>query len=126
MSTTQQHWLVHSDGLFLVYTRKAEANVNVMRWRAPLYVAAVDRGSLRLVRENEQVVMPLIGDGVNDPNHVARMGNFHVTNASPETSWVTVGETLPHDGWNGNLLLARVHWSRPNRLAPAGRRAAPS
>ncbi len=33
MSTTQQHWLPHSEGLFLVYTRKAEENVNVMRWR---------------------------------------------------------------------------------------------
>jgi len=120
MSTTQQHWLVHSDGLFLVYTRKAEENVNVFRWRAPLYVAAVDREGLRLVRESEQVVMPVIGYGVDDPNHVARMGNFHTTAASPDVSWVTVGETLPHDGWHGNLLLARIHWSRPNRLAPAG------
>ena len=120
MSTTQQHWLVHSDGLFLVYTRKAEENANVFRWRAPLYVAAVDREGLRLVRESEQVVMPVIGDGVDDPNHVARMGNFHTTAASPDVSWVTVGETLPHDGWHGNLLLARIHWSRPNRLARAG------
>jgi hypothetical protein len=31
MSTTQQRWLPHSDALFLVYTRKAENNVNVMR-----------------------------------------------------------------------------------------------
>jgi hypothetical protein len=118
MSTTQQHWLVHSDGLFLVYTRKAHQNVKVFRWRAPLYVAAVDRENLRLLRDTERIVHPLVGDGVNDPNHVARMGNFHVTNASPDESWVTVGETLPHDGWHGNLLLARVRWSRPNRLAP--------
>jgi uncharacterized phage-like protein YoqJ len=27
MSTTQQHWLTHSDGLFLVYTRKEPSNV---------------------------------------------------------------------------------------------------
>ena len=48
MSTTQQHWLVHSDSLFLVYTRKDKLNQNVMRWRAPLYLARVDRKTLRL------------------------------------------------------------------------------
>ena len=31
MSTTQQHWLAHSDRLFLVYTRKDDCNVNVFR-----------------------------------------------------------------------------------------------
>ncbi len=115
MSTTQQHWLVHSDGLFLVYTRRAENNVNVFRWRAPLFVAQVDPETLRLIPDTEQVVLPLLGDGVNDAKHVARMGNFHVTNVSPEQSWVTVGETLPHDGWRGDLLLARIFWKRPNR-----------
>ena len=53
MSTTQQHWLPHSDGLFLAYTRKAEENANVMRWRAPLYLAQVDRATLRLIRASE-------------------------------------------------------------------------
>ncbi len=116
MSTTQQHWLPHSDGLFLVYTRKAESNVNVMRWRAPLYLAEVDREALRLVRSSERVVLPLIGDGIDDPAHVARMGNFHTVAATPGESWVTVGETLPADGWRGDTLLARIRWSRPNRL----------
>jgi hypothetical protein len=116
MSTTQQHWLTHSDALLLVYTRKAERNVNVFRWRAPLYVAEVDRRKLQLVRASERVVLPLVGDGINEPRHVARMGNFHVTNASPGESWVTAGETLPDDGWRGNLLMARIHWKRPNRL----------
>ena len=117
MSTTQQRWLAHNEGLFLVYTRKAEENVNVFRWRAPLYVAQVDTRTLRLMRSTEQVVLPLIGDGVKDPDHVARMGNFHVVHAAPEESWVTVGETLPHDGWKGDTLLARIHWLVPNRLA---------
>ncbi len=119
MSTTQQHWLPHSDGLFLVYTRKAEENVRVMRWRAPLYVAEVDRETLRLIRASERVVLPLIGDGIADPTHVARMGNFHTVAAAPGEFWVTVGETLPEDGWRGDTLLARVRWGRPNRLAPA-------
>ena len=117
MSTTQQHWLSHSDALFLVYTRQAEENTAVMRWRAPLYMAEVDRDSLRLKRATEQIVFPLIGDGVNDPDHVARMGNFHCNAVTPDESWVTVGETLPYDGWAGDTLLARVRWNRPNRLA---------
>lgn len=118
MSTTQQHWLTHSDGLFLVYTRKDKTNANVIRWRSPLWVAQVDPEKLCLIRETEQVVLPLVGDGVNDPNHVALMGNFDVTNLSPEESCVTVGEWLPRDGAKGNVLLGRIKWNRPNRLAP--------
>lgn len=117
MSTTQQHWLTHSDGLFLVYTRKDPANINVIRWRSPLWVARVDVDRSCLIRATEQVVLPLVGDGVNDPDHVALMGNFHVTNASPEESWVTVGEWMPRDGCKGDVLLARIRWSKPNRLA---------
>ena len=120
MSTTQQHWITHSDGLFLVYTRKDASNVNVFRWRAPLFVARVDPGKLCLMRHSEQVALPLVGDGVADAKHVARMGNFHTTAASPDESWITVGETLPHDRWEGDLLMARLRWSRPNRSAVLG------
>jgi hypothetical protein len=118
MSTTQQRWLVHSEALYLVYTRKAADNVNVVRWRAPLFMARLDREKLRLVRASEHVVFPLIGDGVGDPRHVALMGNFHTVAAGPHESWVTVGENRPNDGWAGDTLLARVQWNRPNRLAP--------
>ncbi len=116
MSTTQQHWLTHSDGLFLVYTRKDASNVNVIRWRAPLFVARVDPDRLVLIRETEQIVHPLQGDGVKGADHVPLMGNFHVTNASPEQSWVTVGSWLPRQQARGQLLLARIHWSQPNQL----------
>ena len=116
MSTTQQRWITHSHGLFLVYTRKSENNINVMRWRSPLYIAQVDTDRLCLVRESEKVVFPLIGDGINDPDHVARMGNFHTVNASQKESWVTVGETLPNDNWKGNTLLGRIFWNRGNGL----------
>lgn len=115
MSTTQQHWLTHSDGLFLAYTRKAEENVNVMRWRAPLYLAQVDRRTLRLIRATEQIVFPLVGDGINDPTHVPHYGNFHVNNVNGRESWITAGEVIPAN-FRGDLLLARVKWSRPNRL----------
>lgn len=116
MSTTQQHWLTHSDGLFLVYTRKDKSNENVMRWRSPLWVAQVDTDKRCLIKSSEQVVLPLVGNGIDEPNQVALMGNFHVTHASPEESWVTVGEWMPRDGYRGDVLLARVHWSKPNRL----------
>jgi hypothetical protein len=117
MSTTQQHWLTHSDGLFLVYTRKDKANTGVIRWRAPLYVARVDVRTRRLIRATERVVLPLMGDGVKDPNSVALMGNFNITNAGPGESWVTVGEWMPRKNARGDLLLARIRWSRPNQLA---------
>jgi hypothetical protein len=117
MSTTQQHWLTHSDGLFLVYTRKDKSNTGVIRWRAPLYVARVDVRTRRLIRATERVVLPLIGDGVKDADNVALMGNFNITNAGPGESWVTVGEWMPRKNARGDLLLARIRWSRPNRLA---------
>jgi hypothetical protein len=115
MSTTQQHWLTHSGGLYLAYTRKAEENVNVMRWRAPLYLAQVDAATLRLMRATERVVFPLIGDGVNDPMNVAHYGNFHVTNINQQETWITCGEVIPAN-FRGDLWLARVKWRTPNRL----------
>lgn len=116
MSTTQQHWLTHSDGLFLVYTRKDESNRNVIRWRSPLWVARVDVEKRCLIKASERVVLPLVGDGVQQPDKVALMGNFHVTNASENESWVTVGEWMPRNGYRGNVLLARIRWAKPNRL----------
>jgi hypothetical protein len=77
-------------------------------------MAEVDRDRLCLIRESEREVFPLIGDGVHDPAHVARMGNFMPVNATVDESWVTVGETLPEDGWKGDTLLARIRWTRPN------------
>ena len=54
---------------------------------------------------------------IHDPDHVARIGNFHVVHASPNESWITVGETLPHEDWQGNTLLGRIFWNRTNDLA---------
>ncbi len=117
LSTTQQHWLPHSDTLWLVYTRKDAGNVNVIRWRSPLWMAEVDTETLRLRRDTERVVLPLMGDGVKDPDRVALMGNFHTTNVGPAESWVTAGEWQPRNGIKGDLLLARIRWNKPNRFA---------
>jgi len=116
LSTTQQHWLPHSEALWLVYTRKDAGNANVIRWRSPLWMAQVDTASMRLRRDTERVVLPLVGDGIRDPDRVALMGNFHTTNVTPNESWVTVGEWQPKNGIHGDLLLARIRWSRPNRV----------
>lgn len=115
MSTTQQRWLTHSDGLFLVYTRKTESNHGVMRWRAPLFVAQMDTSKQCLIRASEQIALPLRGDGMAPGDVVARMGNFHTTPVSSRESWVTVGEEMPNNGWRGDTLLARVHWENPKR-----------
>ena len=116
MSTTQQHWLTHSDGLFLVYTRKDKSNSKVIRWRAPIFVAQVDPEKRCLIRSTEQIVLPLIGDGNKDPDNVALMGNFNVTNVSPNQSWVTAGEWMPKKEARGDVVLGKIRWSNPNRL----------
>jgi hypothetical protein len=68
------------------------------------------------MRATEQVVLPLVGDGVNAPDDVAYSGNFHPVNASADESWVTDGEIVPKRGWKGDLLLARIRWGKPNKL----------
>lgn len=118
MSTTQQHWLTRDDALYLVYTRQDATNQNVIRWRSPLWVARVDPDRRVLIRESEQTVLPMMGNGITEPDSVALMGNFNVTNASPMESWVTVGEWMPKRSARGNVLLARIGWTRPNGLPP--------
>lgn len=112
---TQQHWVTHSDGLFLAYTRRAENNDHIMRHRAPIWFAQVDPATLTVIRSTEQVVVPERG---------ARLGNFGVTTFSADESWVTVGEGMYEmeeaqaRGANGRVYAARIQWSKPNTLVP--------
>ena len=111
-STTQQRWLGLDGELYLVYVRKDPTNLNVMRWRAPLYIALVDRRTLRLVRSTERVVVPLQGDGVGAGDRVPHLGNFHCCTVpshegGPQEAWVTVGDYDPKT-FRGNTTLARV------------------
>jgi hypothetical protein len=117
ISTTQQHWLAHSQTLYLVYTRKSAENTTVFRWRAPLYLAAVDRKTLRLVAATEKIVFPIKGDGVKNGANVAYSGNFHVMPLSANESLFTDCETFPSNGFKGDQLQARIRWKVPNRLA---------
>ncbi len=86
---TQTHWVVHSSGLFLVYTRRGANNDHVFRHRAPLFMAQVDPERLRVIRSTEQILVPERG---------ARLGNFGVTSISPEETWVTVAEWMQPKG----------------------------
>src|SRR5690606_16968702 len=64
---TQQHWVTHSAGLCLVYTRRGANNDHVFRHRAPLFMAQVDPERLRVMRKTERILVPERG---------ARLGNF--------------------------------------------------
>jgi hypothetical protein len=85
MSSTQQHWLLLQNKLFLVYTRKTEYNQNVFNWRTPLFMAEFDPNNNCLLKHTEKIVMPLEQHN-NIPN---RLGNFHVANISPTLSFIS-------------------------------------
>jgi hypothetical protein len=101
---TQQHWVTHSDALYLVYTRRGANNDHVFRNRAPLFIARVDADRLCVIRETEQVLVPERG---------ARLGNFGVTDISPDETWVTVSEWMQPEGVekygsDGSVYVARI------------------
>lgn len=109
---TQAHWLVHSDGLFLTYTRRGANNDHIARNRAPIFVAQVDPAKLQVLRKTEKALLPERG---------VMLGNFGATEISPDESWVTDSEYIltgtPHaKGADGTTWLGRVQWSKPNRL----------
>ncbi|MFG0265960.1 MAG: exo-alpha-sialidase [Rhodopirellula sp. JB055] len=110
---TQQHWVTHSDGLFLVYTRRDASNDHVFRHRAPLFIAQVNPQTLRVIRSTERVLVP---------EHGARLGNFGVTRISKDETWVSVAEWMQpkgieKHGSDNRIFLAKIKWDRPNELA---------
>ncbi len=114
---TQQHWVTHRDGLFLVYTRRGASNDHVIRHRAPLFIGQVDVEKLAVRRSTERILVPDRG---------ARLGNFGVTEVSPDETWVTVAEwmqtfspqlIIPVDnprGADNSVYAARIQWEKPN------------
>ena len=104
---TQQHWIAHEDSLFLVYTRRGANNDHIFRHRAPLFIAQVDPDKLCVIRESEQILIPERG---------ARLGNFGVTDVSPNETWVTVSEWMQPDGVekygsDGSVFIAKIIWN---------------
>ena len=108
---TQQHWIPHSDGLFLVYTRKGSGNDHIFRHRAPLLMGQVDSERLCVIRESERVLLP---------ENNATFGNGGVVDASEDETWVTDAEGPQGEraGEANSVLVARIIWSRPNKLYP--------
>ncbi len=122
---TQQHWVTHSEGLFLVYTRRGAENDHVFRHRAPLFIARVDPDELHVLRSTERVLVPERG---------ARLGNFGVCDVTPNETWVTAAEWMQprgveRHGSDNSIFVARIRWNRPNwavgglaAAVPAGKR----
>ncbi len=112
---TQQHWVTHPKGLFLVYTRRGADNDHVFRHRAPLFMAQVDPEKLCVIRNSERILVP---------NRGARLGNFAVTKVNEQETWVTVAEWMQtvgpdhHDytrcekyGSDNTVYAARIKWT---------------
>ncbi|WP_298863905.1 sialidase family protein [uncultured Gimesia sp.] len=109
---TQQHWVSHSDGLFLVYTRRGANNDHIVRHRAPLFMAQIDPVKLTVIRATEKIIVPEEG---------ALLGNFGAADINRNESWVTVGERrnfkkIPKEKWKSNsVYLVKIKWSKPNQ-----------
>jgi hypothetical protein len=113
---TQQHWVTHSEGLFLVYTRRGANNDHVFRHRAPLFMAQVDPERLCVLRRTERILVPERG---------ARLGNFGVVDVTRNETWVTVAEWMQPRGCekygsDNSIFVARIRWRNPNGYAPVG------
>ncbi len=103
---TQQHWVTHPEGLFLVYTRRGADNDHVFRHRAPLFMARIDPERLCVVRETERILVP---------EHGARLGNFGVAQVSDDETWVTAAEWMQpagceQHGSDNTVFVARILW----------------
>jgi hypothetical protein len=113
--STQQHWVTHSDGLFLAYTRRGANNDDIARYRAPIFIAQVDPEKKVVLRSTERVLLP---------NRGVPMGNFGANYVTPNETWVSVGENMWNygkhaptaKGAEGAILMARIIWSKPNRI----------
>ena len=115
---TQQHWITHSEALFLTYTRRGANNEHVIRHRAPLFMAEVDTKNMCVIRKTERIIIPDNG---------AQLGNFGCLDASENESWLVVAEGMHGDaeepmnlslsekrGANNRVYLARIKWEHSN------------
>ncbi|TDU70589.1 hypothetical protein EI77_02636 [Prosthecobacter fusiformis] len=108
---TQQHWVAHSDALYLVYTRKGANNDHVNRHRAPIFMGRVDLERLCVIRSTERILLP--------ENGVDLGGGFGVLDFNAGETWVISTEMgFPEDRRNepNRILLSKILWSKPNKL----------
>lgn len=105
---TQQHWVTHSDALFLVYTRRGANNDHVFRHRAPLFMGRVDVEKLAVIKSTERIVVPSRG---------AALGNFGIADISEDETWVTVAEYMRGEKdveADNSVFVARLKWNKKN------------
>ncbi len=112
-STTQQHWVTHSSGLYLAYTRKDAVNEKIFRWRTPTYLARFDTKRQVIVKSSEVVLVPKDGEAMH--------GNFHVTNISPRETLVSLGDIIVDKPFRGDTMLTSIRWTKDNQLARTNR-----
>jgi hypothetical protein len=103
---TQQHWVAHSDGLFLVYTRRGLDNDHVFRHRSPLVMAQVDPERGCIIRDTERTVIPERG---------ARLGNFGVTMVNEYETWITESEWMQNSGEWARVMLQKLKTMYPEQ-----------
>ena len=94
----------------MIYTRRAKDNENVVRHRAPLFIAQVDPERLVVLRATERVLVP---------NKGAQLGNFAVVDVNERETWVTTSEGMSPGnpaqyGANGRVYAARIIWEKLN------------
>ena len=116
---TQAHWVTHSGGLYLVYTRRGANNDHVIRHRAPLFIGRVNPEKMAVIRDSEYILVPERG---------ARLGNFGVVDVNENETWVIVTEwmqrfgpdyVMPVDnkyGADNSVYVSKILWKKPNRL----------
>lgn len=104
---TQQHWVKSPWALYLVYTSShRDESANVMRGRAPLFIAQFDEKRMVLLKNTERVLVPNTG---------VQLGNFGAFDVSETESWVvtseaTTTETQKNGDNNGKVYIARIKW----------------
>lgn len=105
-TNTQQHWITHGSGLYLIYTRRGANNDHVFRNRAPIFIARVDPEKLHIIRSTEQVLMPETGVGLG--------GGYAPVEVSPNETWVVSTEmSFPENrrDESNRILLAKIIWN---------------
>lgn len=96
---TQQHWVTHKSGLYLVYTRRGLNNDHVFRNRAPIVMAKVNTDKMCVLRDTEKVIIP---------NRGARLGNFGITQIHPDETWIVAAEWMQNSGQWVQVMLDKL------------------
>jgi hypothetical protein len=76
------------------------------------HMAQVNPETLQVIRSTETILVPERG---------ARLGNFGITDISPNETWVTVSEWMQPAGVekygsDGSIFVARIQWDKPNSM----------